>query len=67
MNEDELLNEQIKKSLEEAVALGLVEIAGIEPDGSWLYQATPLCKELLSKDKTWEQIIDSIERLSHPE
>ena len=66
-DDDETLNQQIKKSLNEAVDLGLVEVVGINSQGVWLYQATPLCRDLMDQDKSWDEIIESIGRLKHPE
>lgn len=66
-DDDETLNQQIKKSLNEAVDLGLVEVVGINSQGDWLYQATPLCRDLMDQDKSWDEIIESIGRLKHPE
>ena len=57
-DDDEILNQQIKQSLNEAIGLGLVEVVGIDPNGDWLYQATPLCRELIDQDKTWEEMVE---------
>ena len=55
--------DEIIKSLEEAIKLNLVEVVGITSDGSWLYGATNECRKLLADNTSLGAIADALENM----
>ena len=62
-NQIPLGEDEIIKSLEEAIKLNLVEVVGITSDGSWLYGATNECRKLLADNTSLGAIADALENM----